>query len=84
MMREPGHRARPFDIRLVLGGLFTVYGVLVTAAGIAASDEDLAKAQGVNINLWTGLGLLALGGVFLLWLRWRPGGPPRSGERPED
>ncbi|WP_372408144.1 hypothetical protein [Streptomyces luteireticuli] len=75
--------ARPFDIRLVIGGLFTVYGVVVTVAGITASDEDLAKAQGININLWTGLGMLALGVLFLAWLRLRPAAPPRRGEEPD-
>ncbi|GAA2908814.1 hypothetical protein GCM10020221_01120 [Streptomyces thioluteus] len=71
---------RLFDIRLVIGGLFTVYGVVVTVAGITASDEDLAKAQGININLWTGLGMLVLGVLFLVWLRLRPASPPRRGK----
>ncbi|MEU1095351.1 hypothetical protein ABZ389_19200, partial [Streptomyces sp. NPDC005877] len=49
--------ARLFDIRRIIGGLFTLYGVIVTIAGLTASDADLDKAQGVNINLWTGLGV---------------------------
>jgi hypothetical protein len=67
---------RLFDIRTIIGGLFVVYGVIVTLAGLTASDAELAKAQGVNINLWTGLGMLALGIFFLLWLWLRPLGPP--------
>ncbi|OKJ99701.1 hypothetical protein AMK26_27260 [Streptomyces sp. CB03234] len=68
--------ARLFDIRRIIGGLFTVYGIIVTVAGLTASDADLEKAVGVNINLWTGLGMLALGLFFLIWLRLRPMAPP--------
>ncbi len=68
--------ARLFDIRRIIGGLFTVYGVIVTIAGITASDADLKKAQDVNINLWTGLAMLALGLFFLIWLKLRPIVPP--------
>ncbi|MER7107890.1 hypothetical protein [Streptomyces sp. NPDC000229] len=68
--------ARLFDIRRIIGGLFTVYGIIVTVAGLTASDADLKKAVGVNINLWTGLGMLALGLFFLVWLRLRPTAPP--------
>ena len=68
--------ARLFDIRRIIGGLFVVYGIIVTIAGISPSDADLDKAQGVNINLWTGLGMLALGLFFLGWLWLRPTVPP--------
>ncbi|WP_093800484.1 hypothetical protein [Streptomyces sp. Wb2n-11] len=71
--------ARLFDIRRIIGGLFTVYGVIVTIAGITASDADLKKAQDVNINLWTGLAMLALGLFFLVWLKLRPIVPPPAG-----
>ncbi|MER7174313.1 hypothetical protein [Streptomyces mesophilus] len=68
--------ARLFDIRRIIGGLFVVYGVIVTIAGISPSDADLKKAEGVNINLWTGLAMLALGLFFLVWLKLRPTAPP--------
>ncbi|CAL9512836.1 hypothetical protein [Streptomyces sp. enrichment culture] len=68
--------ARLFDIRRIIGVLFVVYGIIVTIAGIVASDEDIDKAEGVNINLWTGLGMLVLGLLFLLWLKLRPTAPP--------
>ncbi|RSS43431.1 hypothetical protein [Streptomyces sp. WAC08241] len=68
--------ARLFDIRRIIGGLFTLYGVMVTLAGVTADDADLKKAVGVNINLWTGLGMLALGLFFLVWLKLRPTAPP--------
>ncbi|WP_328494575.1 hypothetical protein OHS59_18875 [Streptomyces sp. NBC_00414] len=72
--------ARLFDIRRIIGGLFVVYGIIVTIAGITASDADIDKAEGVNINLWTGLGMLALGLFFLAWLRLRPVAPPTTAD----
>ncbi|GHD14786.1 hypothetical protein GCM10010313_41590 [Streptomyces violarus] len=53
-----------------------VYGVIVTIAGFTASDADIDKAEGVNINLWTGVGMLLLGLFFLAWLKLRPAAPP--------
>ncbi|GAA2219938.1 MULTISPECIES: hypothetical protein [Streptomyces] len=76
--------ARLFDIRRIIGGLFVVYGVIVTIAGFTASDADIDKAEGVNINLWTGLGMLLLGVFFLVWLKLRPAAPPPPGVEPED
>ncbi|MFF9776193.1 hypothetical protein ACF1HJ_21340 [Streptomyces sp. NPDC013978] len=78
--------ARLFDIRRIIGGLFVLYGVIVTLAGLTASDADIDKAEGVNINLWTGLGMLGLGVFFLGWLWLRPVAPPvdRQRSREED
>ena len=64
--------AKLFDIRLLIGGLFTLYGLMLTVAGFFTSDADLKKASDININLWLGLGMLALGLLFLLWYRLRP------------
>jgi uncharacterized membrane protein len=61
-----------FDLRVLIGGLFTVYGVVLTVVGLFASKTALAKASGININLWMGLGMLALGVFFLAWWRARP------------
>ncbi|MFE9096605.1 hypothetical protein [Streptomyces sp. NPDC007264] len=76
--------ARLFDIRRIIGGLFVLYGVIVMIAGFTASDAAIRKAEGVNINLWTGLGMLLLGLFFLAWLKLRPTVPPPSDALPED
>ncbi|GAA2445152.1 hypothetical protein [Streptomyces glaucus] len=76
--------AQLFDIRRIIGGLFVLYGVIVTIAGFTASDADIDKAEGVNINLWTGLGMLALGLFFLVWLKLRPAAPPPPGALPQE
>ncbi|TVL93842.1 hypothetical protein [Streptomyces sp. SAJ15] len=70
--RRSATAARLFDIRRIIGGLFVVYGIIVTIAGLTASDADLKKAQDININLWTGIGMLALGAFFLVWAWLRP------------
>ncbi|MHA5051952.1 hypothetical protein [Streptomyces sp. SD15] len=75
---------RLFDIRTIIGGLFVLYGIIVTIAGLAVSDADLDKAEGVNINLWTGLGMLALGLFFLVWLWLRPLAAPVPVSAPEE
>lgn len=54
----------------------------MTIAGISPSDEDLKKAEGVHINLWTGLAMPALGPFFLVWLKLRPAQAPAPA--PED
>ena len=64
--------ARLFDVRRVIGALFLVYGVILTLLGLFDNDAEIAKAQGVRINLWMGLSMLALGALFLLWLRLNP------------
>ncbi|MGW2700688.1 hypothetical protein [Streptomyces sp. NPDC001340] len=68
--------SRIFDLRRIIGGLFVVYGVIVTIVGITDSQAAIDKAQGVNINLWTGIGMLLLGIFFLVWLKLRPAPPP--------
>ena len=73
--------ARLFDARRMIGGLFVIYGVLVTAAGILDGDGAKEKAQGIDINLWAGLGMLALGLFFLVWLRLSPTDPPQTDDQ---
>ncbi|MEU1514349.1 hypothetical protein ABZ490_19680 [Streptomyces sp. NPDC005811] len=68
--------ARLFDLRRIIGGLFVLYGVILTLTGLTDSDAEIDKAQGININLWTGLGMLALGVFFLVWLWLRPASAP--------
>lgn len=63
---------RLFDLRSMIGGLFVLYGIMLTVAGFSTSAEELAKAGGININLWMGISMLAVGAFFLAWWRLRP------------
>jgi hypothetical protein len=69
---EHGAARNLFDLRTIIGGLFTLYGVMLTIYGIFDSQADVQKAAGVRINLWTGLGMLAVGLAFLTWMKLRP------------
>ncbi|MFI5936595.1 hypothetical protein [Actinoplanes sp. NPDC051494] len=71
-LKKASAAAKLFDVRRVIGGLFVVYGVIVTLIGVFDSPAEVDKASGVRINLWMGLGMLALGLLFLAWLWWRP------------
>jgi hypothetical protein len=70
--RRSGTASKLFDIRAVIGGLFVFYGVLIGLIGVFASEADIHKAQGVNINLWTGASMFVVGALFFLWLKLRP------------
>lgn len=90
LVRETGEAqrrsaaARLFDVRRVIGGLFVVYGIIVGLMGVFTSQADIDKAQGVRINLWAGLAMLALGALFLLWQWWRPADAPAAEPAKED
>ena len=64
--------ANLFDLRRIIGGVFAAWGILLTLLGVFASDEDIEQAADVNINLWAGLGMLALALLFLVWAFTRP------------
>ncbi|MFL6026006.1 MAG: hypothetical protein ACJ72G_01950 [Friedmanniella sp.] len=64
--------AKLFDLRLMIGCLFVVYGVALTIAGFFTTPAELDKAAGININLWLGIGQLVLGLLFLLWRHLDP------------
>jgi hypothetical protein len=66
-----------FDLRTVIAVLFGVYGIVLTVMGLFIEDEaQLAKAGGIDINLWSGIGMLVAAAFFLTWVRLRPLVPP--------
>jgi hypothetical protein len=64
--------ANRFDIRRIIGALFLLYGTILVIVGIAGSDAVKNKAAGINVNLWTGLGMLVFGALMLAWALSRP------------
>jgi sulfite exporter TauE/SafE len=81
--RSRSAAARLFDIRRVIGGLFVVYGVIVGLIGLFDSPADIAKAQGVRINLWAGLLMLLFGLLMLAWQWLRPTEAPEPQDAAE-
>lgn len=63
--------AGALDIRNIIGLLLGIYGVLLVGMGIFA-DTEPEKTGDVNANLWAGIVLLLVGGVFAAWARLRP------------
>ncbi len=64
--------ANRFDIRRLIGSVFILYGVILTVLGVVGSHHIKTKAAGVNINLWTGLGMIVFGALMVAWALWRP------------
>jgi hypothetical protein len=64
--------ARLFDIRRLIGGLFLIYGVILVILGLGESDASIAKSADINVNLYSGLGMLAVAAFFIAWGLMRP------------
>ena len=70
---QSAHTAGAFDIRTIIAALIGVYGLVLTLLGIfRATEEELARAAGLNINLWAGIGMLVVAAIFAIWVRLRP------------
>ena len=57
------------DIRIPIGGLFTMVGLILSLYGIVGDRAADDRALGHNVNLGWGLALLAFGLVFLYFAR---------------
>jgi hypothetical protein len=64
--------ANRFDIRRLIGGVFTVYGLILVALGIFGSETTKNKANGSNVDLWTGLAMLVFAALMIFWALSRP------------
>lgn len=56
-------------MRLPIGGLFAVLGLVIGGFGIATAGdaERYARSASVNVNVWWG-GVMLVFGLLLLWL----------------
>jgi hypothetical protein len=56
------------DIKIPIGLMFAILGILLTIHGIVTggNTEMYEQSLGVNINLWSGLFMVAFGGFMLL------------------
>ena len=68
------------DIRAVITGALGLIGLyLVVCSVLFNSADEMSKTGGINANLWSGLGLLAIAAGMGLW-RWiRPS--PSGGQQ---
>jgi hypothetical protein len=70
--------ANRFDIRRIVGGLFTLYGTVLVIVGLVGAHHVKVKAAGININLWAGLGMLVVAAAMISWALLRPVVPEPS------
>ncbi len=56
------------DIKFPIGLMFSILGLLLTFFGIFThADQDLYyRSLGINVNLWSGIGMLVFGLIMLL------------------
>src|SRR4051812_27066424 len=64
--------ANRFDIRRIIGGVFVLYGVVLVLVGLLGAHHTKVKASGINVNLWTGLGMLVVAALMIAWALLRP------------
>ena len=73
----PSAASQLFDLRTMIALLFGVYGIVLVVQGLVFDTEaEIAKAGGIHINLWSGIGMVVVAALFLLWVRMRPLVPP--------
>jgi hypothetical protein len=63
------------DLRLPIGLMFSIFGVLLTLFGLVSDQAIYAQSLGINVNLWWGLVLLGFGLVMLGLARQGRGRP---------
>jgi hypothetical protein len=78
---EAVRKANLFDIRRLIGALFAVYGVILIVLGLVGSHTVKHKADGINIDLWSGIGILVFAAFMVAWGFLRPVAPEAPEER---
>ena len=82
---EAPRRAGLFDIRVIIGALIGLYGLILVITSFFTSDAQMEKSDGLNINLLAGIGMLVVSAAFIAWARWRPiVVPPDAGSDDEE
>ena len=62
------------DVRIPIGGMFTIFGVVLIVYGLVSDPAIYQRSLGINVNLWWGLVLLVFG-LVMLWLAYRASKP---------
>ena len=58
-----------FDLRLPIGILFTIYGLLLSIYGLVGNKEQYARSLGINVNLVWGIVMLVFGLIMFFFAR---------------
>lgn len=59
------------DIRLPLGLMFAIFGAMLAGFGLVTSGSPIyaRHSLGINVNLYSGLGMLVFAAVLLMLAR---------------
>jgi hypothetical protein len=75
-----------FDIRLPIGLMFGIFGILIAGYGAFADPAIYKRSLGINVNLFWGLAMVVFAAI-MLGLAWRakkaePTGPATGAKTP--
>ncbi len=65
------------DLRLPIGWMFSLVGLMLTIYGYLSDEAIYAKSLGLNVNVWWGTVLIGFG-IAMLGLAWRGAARGRS------
>jgi hypothetical protein len=71
------------DIRLPIGMLFTIFGVMLIVFGVFSNPSLYAQSLGINVNLIWGVVLLVFGAIMLFLGARAMFFPPHPPETPD-
>lgn len=69
------HKVGAFDIRTVIAILLGIYGLVLVICSFAldpGTNPDTGASKSATDNLWVGIGLLVVAGVFVAWAKLKP------------
>jgi hypothetical protein len=58
------------DLRLPIGWMFSLVGLMLTVYGYVSDEAIYAKSLGLNVNVWWGTVLIGFG-IAMLGMAWR-------------
>ena len=74
-----------FDLRMIIAVLFAIYGIICIIWGAAFTPSaQLAKADGFNVNLVAGIGMIVVSALFVWWALAKPIAPNASAAGEEE
>ena len=61
------------DIKIPIGLMFGILGLLLTIFGLTTlgNEELYRRSLDININLWTGIAMLLVGGLMLATAKFK-------------